>query len=79
MSDNDTVRSRAVAKAVQVLGSEEALATRLGLTPGTIKLLMAGRLPVPQQLFLKVVDIISGDDRPSNGNSKQHRGRGDRR
>ena len=77
MSDNDTLRSRAVAKAVQVLGGEEALAARLGLTPGTIRLLVAGRVPVPQQVFLKVVDIISGDDAPSNGNS--HKGRGDRR
>jgi DNA-binding transcriptional regulator YdaS (Cro superfamily) len=75
VSDNDTLRSRAVAKAVQVLGGEEALAARLGLTPGTIKLLMAGRVPVPQQVFLKVVDIISGDDWPPNGNSKQHKSR----
>ena len=64
MSENDALRSRAVAKAVQILGGEEALAVRLGLTPGTIKLLMVGKIPVPQQVFLKVVDILSGDERP---------------
>lgn len=64
MSENDALRSRAVAKAVQILGGEEALAVRLGLTPGTIKLLMVGKIPVPQQVFLKVVDILSDDDPP---------------
>jgi len=64
VSENDALRSRAVAKAVQILGGEEALAVRLGLTPGTIKLLMVGKIPVPQQVFLKVVDILSGDERP---------------
>ena len=69
MSENDALRSRAVAKAVQILGGEEALAVRLGLTPGTIKLLMVGKIPVPQQVFLKVVDILSDDDPPSTGGS----------
>jgi len=64
VSENDALRSRAVAKAVQILGGEEALAVRLGLTPGTIKLLMVGKIPVPQQVFLKVVDILSDDDPP---------------
>jgi len=69
VSENDALRSRAVAKAVQILGGEEALAVRLGLTPGTIKLLMVGKIPVPQQVFLKVVDILSDDDPPSTGGS----------
>jgi hypothetical protein len=76
---SDTLRSRAVAKAALVLGGEEALAARLGLTPGTIRLLVAGRLPVPQQVFLKVVDIISGDDPPSTGQPKQLKGKGEAR
>jgi DNA-binding transcriptional regulator YdaS (Cro superfamily) len=71
---DDTVRSRAVEKAVQILGGAEQLADRLGLAPGTVRLLMDGKLPVPQHVFLKVVDIISADDdRSPNGKSKKKR------
>jgi hypothetical protein len=70
---DDTVRSRAVEKAVQILGGEEKLADLLGLTPSTVRLLMDGKLPVPQHVFLKVVDIISAhdDDKSPNGKSKK--------
>jgi hypothetical protein len=76
---DDTVRSRAVEKAAQILGGEEKLADRLGLSPSTVRLLMDGKLPVPQHVFLQVVDIISADDDGSpNGKSKK-KGNGRRR
>jgi len=57
-----TVQSRAVERAAEVVGGVEELAAHLGLAAGTIRLFMGGRMPVPQQVFLKVVDIISAAD-----------------
>jgi hypothetical protein len=56
-----TVQSRAVARAAEILGGVEELAPTLGLATGTVRMMIAGKLPVPQQVFLQVVDIISGD------------------
>lgn len=58
------VKTGAVRKAVEILGSEERLGARLGLSAGTIRLFMTGRINLPQRLFLQVVDIISGDSAP---------------
>ncbi len=53
-----TVHARAVARAVELCGSEEALAIRLGVTPGQIRLwVLAAALP-PDSVFLKVADIL---------------------
>jgi len=56
-----TVQAEALRKAVQLVGGEEQLGARLGLSVGTIRLFIAGRINLPQRLFLEVVDIISGD------------------
>jgi hypothetical protein len=56
-----TVQAEALRKAVEMLGGEEQLGARLGLSAGTIRLFINGRIRLPQRLFLQVVDIISGE------------------
>jgi hypothetical protein len=56
-----TVQAEALRKALQIVGGEEQLGARLGLSVGTIRLFIAGRINLPQRLFLEVVDIISED------------------
>ena len=56
-----TVQTQALRKAVEIVGGEEQLGARLGLSVGTIRLFITGRINLPQRLFLQVVDIISGD------------------
>lgn len=58
------MQTRSVRKAVEMVGGEEQLGARLGLSAGTIRLFATGRIRLPQRLFLKVVDIISGDPDP---------------
>jgi hypothetical protein len=62
-----TLQSRAVARAAEILGGVEELASSIGLATGTVRMMIAGKLPVPQQVFLQVVDIISADDAPQRG------------
>ena len=52
---------RAIRKAVEIVGGEEQLGARLGLSVGTVRLFSTGRIRLPQRLFLLVVDIISAD------------------
>jgi len=59
-----TVQTQAVRKAVEIVGGEEQLGARLGLSAGTIRLFITGRINLPQRLFLQVVDIISGESAP---------------
>ena len=56
-----TVQTQALRKAVEIVGGEEQLGDRLGLSAGTIRLFITGKIRLPQRLFLQVVDIISGD------------------
>ena len=56
-----TVQTQALRKAVEIVGGEEQLGARLGLSVGTIRLFITGRINLPQRLFLQVVDIISGE------------------
>ena len=56
-----TVQTEALRKAVAIVGGEEQLGAHLGLSAGTIRLFITGRINLPQRLFLQVVDIISGE------------------
>ena len=56
-----TVQAEALRKAAEIVGGEEQLGVHLGLSVGTIRLFIAGRINLPQRLFLQVVDIISGE------------------
>jgi hypothetical protein len=55
---------RVMRKAVEMVGGEEQLGARLGLSAGTIRLFATGRISLPQRLFLQMVDIISADPAP---------------
>jgi len=70
-----TVQTQALRKAVEIVGGEEQLGARLGLSAGTIRLFITGRINLPQRLFLQVVDIISGDsvriERPAARNGRR--------
>jgi len=55
------VQMRVVRTAVEMVGGEEQLGARLGLSAGTVRLFSTGRIRLPQRLFLLVVDIISAD------------------
>ncbi|HEV8107084.1 MAG TPA: hypothetical protein VGP97_06130 [Burkholderiales bacterium] len=64
MGDTTTLQSHAIRKAAAVLGGEEELAVRLGMAVGTVRMMMSGRLGVPQRVLLQLIDIISGEDAP---------------
>lgn len=44
------------------LGGVEALAKFLGISAWRIKLYLEGAQPLPDALFLRIVDLISDDD-----------------
>ena len=65
--------------AAEIVGGEETLAERLGVTNARMAALLADRVLLPDRLLLKAVDIIL-DDRQSRGgphlsNVHEHRGR----
>jgi len=53
-----TLHSRAVQRAAEIAGGVAALAVYLKLSPVTVKAWINGVVEVPQEYFLKVVDII---------------------
>lgn len=60
-----TLHIRALARAAQVLADVEALASRLGISQAKLKAYLEGVAPLPQVLFLKVVDIVTDEQRQS--------------
>ena len=54
-----TLHIRALARAAQILRDAEALASRLGISQAKLKAYLEGVAPLPQVLFLKVVDIVT--------------------
>jgi hypothetical protein len=47
--------------AVEIAGSEEALAARLGIEEGLLLVYLADRRPLPDRLLLRAVDLILSD------------------
>ena len=47
--------------AAEIVGGEEALAERLGITQARMALLLADRISLPDRLLLLAVDIILAD------------------
>ena len=65
--------------AAEVIGGEDALAERLGITPSQLKMLLADQFSLPDPLLLRAVDIIL-EDRHARGalpapDPHEHRGR----
>ena len=54
-----TVHARTVRRAAEIVGAIEALAAQLRVQDDVIRKCMVGELPVPQELFLRCVDIVT--------------------
>ena len=52
------VRARTLRRAAEIVGGEEALAGRLGITPSHLVLWLQGVADVPDSVFLRAVDIV---------------------
>jgi hypothetical protein len=52
------VARRALEQAAQKLGGMDALALRLGMSTGALRVYLMGSEPVPQHLFLRIVDVL---------------------
>ena len=53
-----TVQARTLRRAVEIVGGPEVLAVQLDLLLADVTRWMAGTDPVPQDVFLRCVDII---------------------
>ena len=58
MSVGQSVYSRAILRACQLLGGPDQHAVRVGVSRLMIRALLKGSLPPSQQIFLKVIDIL---------------------
>ena len=66
----DSVYSRALRKAAELIGGREQLARILQVSPAQIEIWIADEAKPPREIFLRIVDIIldetaSGQDEPS--------------
>jgi len=58
---------RLLQAAAEVVGGEEALAQRLGVTHARLAMFLTNRIPLPDSLLLVAVDIILDDRRARGG------------
>lgn len=63
----ESIHARALRKAAKLLGSYEALQRRLQVPGSSLLPWLNGAEPMPEAVFLKVVDIISHDAEDSVG------------
>lgn len=54
---NDVAR-RALAQAIERAGGAEALAARLSIAPGALRMYLMGSERIPDRLFLRIVDVL---------------------
>ena len=54
-----TVHAVTVRRAVEILGGVELLAAQLDVGDENLKNWMEGQVPVPQEIFLRCVDIVN--------------------
>lgn len=59
----DTLYTRALVRAAEIQGSTQALASLLRVPENTLLRWMAGRAQMPLQAFLRVIALISEDER----------------
>ena len=57
-----TVHTRALERAAQLLGGEQALAHYLKVSEELLRRLMNGTADLPERLFLKLVDVLLDPD-----------------
>ncbi len=65
-----SVQSRALRKAAELLGGQEKLAERLGVSAAGIEKWTGGKTATPREIFLRVVDLIIDEITPSGGSSE---------
>lgn len=53
-----TVRSETLRRASEIIGDDSKLAESLGVTPQQLAQWKSAEEPVPEQVFLKCVDIV---------------------
>jgi ribosome-binding protein aMBF1 (putative translation factor) len=56
------LQPRLIARAVEIAGSAQQLAARLGVDEHAVRLWQTSRATPPQQVFLELVDFILMDD-----------------
>lgn len=59
----DTLYTRALIRAAEIHGSTQALASLLRVPENTLLRWMAGRAQMPVAAFLKVIELVSEDER----------------
>lgn len=59
----DTLYTRALIRAAEIHGSTQALASQLRVPENTLLRWMAGRAQMPLAAFLRVIEVISEDER----------------
>ncbi len=57
-----TVYARTLRRAAQIVGGPRELAARLGVAADDVVCWLDGTRRVPQEIFLKAVDIVVADD-----------------
>jgi hypothetical protein len=59
----DTIYTRALGRAAEIQGSTQALASLLRVPENTLLRWMSGRAQMPLQAFLKLIELLSQNDR----------------
>lgn len=65
----DTLFTRALVRAAEIQGSTQALASLLRVPENTLLRWMAGRAQMPVQAFLRVISLITEDERKQTGST----------
>lgn len=55
--------TRTLQRALAILGSKEAVAATLRLTPAELDAYLSGKEEIPHRVFLELLDIVAGKPR----------------
>ena len=69
----ETARRAVMLRALDIVGSREALAERLGVRPVVLDGWLSGGVPVPEAIFLRAVDIVQGSPAAPRSDAESHR------
>jgi hypothetical protein len=61
------VARRALAQAIEKAGGAEALAARLSIAPGALRMYLMGSERIPDRLFLRIVDVLQPQPESPDG------------
>jgi hypothetical protein len=70
MSD---LHARMLERAVEILGGPGEVAAYLDVSPARLRIWMRGLFPLPDHVFLRLVDLISEAPRPPAGDPRPGR------